>query len=92
VQITQFYKRLHQRTVQIGPCEGIEMGDQLWVARFILHRIAEDFGIIVTLDPKPVQGNWNGAGAHCNYSTEAMRGKEGIMYVICTTRSYFFPC
>lgn len=26
---------------QVGPCEGIEMGDQLWMARFILHRICE---------------------------------------------------
>ena len=31
------------------------MGDDLWMARFILHRVAEDFGLLVTLDPKPVQ-------------------------------------
>lgn len=34
---------------QVGPCEGIEMGDQLWIARFLLHRIAEEFGVIATL-------------------------------------------
>ena len=39
---------------QVGPCEGITMGDDLWVARFLLHRVAEEFGIIVTMDPKPM--------------------------------------
>ena len=40
---------------QVGPCEGIEMGDDLWIARFLLHRVAEDFGVVVSMDPKPMQ-------------------------------------
>jgi len=40
---------------QVGPCEGIQMGDDLWLARFLLHRTAEDFGVVVSMDPKPMQ-------------------------------------
>uniref|UniRef100_A0A3P9QBA7 Glutamine synthetase n=1 Tax=Poecilia reticulata TaxID=8081 RepID=A0A3P9QBA7_POERE len=66
---------------QVGPCEGIEMGDHLWVARFLLHRVCEDFGVVATLDPKPMTGNWNGAGCHINISTQQMREEEGLQYI-----------
>lgn len=66
---------------QVGPLEGVEAGDHLWMGRYILHRVAEEFGVAVTFDPKPVSGNWHGGGAGFNFSTKQMREDGGIKHI-----------
>jgi len=62
---------------QVGPCTGIESPDQLLASRYLLIRVCEQYGVVVSFDPKPIPGDWNGAGCHTNVSTKEMRAEGG---------------
>ena len=57
----------------------------MWIARYILDRLTEDYGYYIEYHPKPIKGDWNGSGMHANFSNTLLRtcGSKEIYEKVC---------
>jgi glutamine synthetase len=71
---------LSQWEYQVFSRDTLKACDDLWMSRYLLHRLAEQHGVGIDMSPKPLKGDWNGSGCHTNFSNVTMREGESKKY------------
>jgi glutamine synthetase len=68
----------NQWRFKIGPCLGVSAADELILARYILTKLSEQFGVDISFKSRPLQIPWNKSGLHVNFSTSETREIDGL--------------
>lgn len=68
-------------------------GDQTWIARYLMERVAEKYGYAINWHCKPLgsETDWNGSGMHANFSNDVLRtcGSKETYETICNSFAPF---
>src|ERR1700721_2743069 len=62
--------------------------DDMWTARYLMMRLCEKYEVDMELYCKPIKGDWNGSGMHCNFSTKYFREVGGKEYLEAVMKAF----